>query len=162
MKRCFILWILLAIAANGIAQKEKYREDESMITKKSPFTVAETAGRIEKILQEKKIPVFAVFDHEKNAREAGLTLPPTRVIVFGSPQVGTKLMQAYPEISIELPLKIALWKNKEGQTLVAFPSMIHLAGRYGIKEDNPIVQGMYTLLENLTQQAVSPNGASQE
>ncbi len=157
MKRCLILWIFLVITASVAAQKEKQMENESLIVKESPFTVAETSQRIEKILKEKEIPVFAVFDHAKNARETGLSLPPTRVIVFGSPQVGTKLMQEFPEIAIELPLKIAVWENKEGQTRLSFPSLIPLARRYGIAEDNPIVQGMSKLLENLTEKAVSPS-----
>lgn len=155
MKRCFTLWICLVIAANLAAQNGKYMENETMISKKSPFSVAETAGKLEKILIEKQIPVFAVFDHEKNAQEAGLSLPPARVIVFGSPKVGTKLMQDYPEIAVELPLKIAVWENKLGETQVTFPSMIRIAQRYRIEAGNPVIQGMQTLLENLTEQIVS-------
>lgn len=154
MKRCFTFWICLAIAATLAAQNGKYMENETMISKKSPLSVAETAGKLEKILTEKGIPVFAVFDHEKNAKEAGLSLRPDRVIVFGSPKVGTKLMQDYPEISIELPLKIAVWENKLGETWVTFPSMIRIAQRYRIEAGNPVIQGMQTLLENLTEQVV--------
>lgn len=150
-----MLCLFLFITARLAAQKEKQMENENLILKESPFTVAETSHRIEQLLREKGIPVFAVFDHAKNAREAGLSLPPTRVIVFGSPQVGTKLMQAYPEIAIELPLKMAVWENHEGQTRVAFPSLIHLARRYGIAEDNPVVEGMEKLLEKLSDKAVS-------
>lgn len=150
-----MLGILLIIAVQIAAQKEKQMENESLISVESPFPVAETSDRIEKILKEKGIPVFAVFDHAENAREAGLPLPPTRVIVFGSPQVGTKLMQEYPKIALELPLKMAVFENKKGQTEVVFPSLVCLAKRYGIAEDNPIVQGMGKLLENLSKQAIS-------
>lgn len=38
-------------------------------------------------------------------------MPPNQVIVFGSPKVGTKLMQENPAISIELPLKISVWNK---------------------------------------------------
>ena len=67
----------------------------------SKFSVDETMGRIEQILQKMDIPVFAKFDHQKNAKEVGLDLRPNQVIVFGSPKVGTKLMQENTAISIK-------------------------------------------------------------
>lgn len=86
-------------------------------------------GRIEQTLRAMGIPVFAKFDHGKNAEEVGLTLRPNQVIVFGSPKVGTKLMQDNPSISIELPLKISVWEDKNGSVWATFPQMQVMAGR---------------------------------
>ena len=77
--------------------------------------------RLEKELAERKIPVFAKFDHARNAREAGLELRPTTVLVFGSPKVGTGLMQADQSVALELSLRIAIWQDEAGSTWLGCP-----------------------------------------
>lgn len=120
----------------------------------SPFSVAETMARLEENLKIRDIPVFAKFDHGKNAEEVGLELRPNQVIVFGSPKVGTKLMQETPEISIELPLKISVWEDKNGKVWATFPQMRTIAAEYGL-QDEPVVGKMQELLENLVIKSVS-------
>lgn len=120
----------------------------------SPFSVAETMARLEENLKIRDIPVFAKFDHGKNAEEVGLELRPNQVIVFGSPQVGTKLMQENPEISIELPLKISVWEDKNGKVWATFPQMRTMAAEYGLQNE-PVIEKMQELLENLVIKSVS-------
>lgn len=120
----------------------------------SPFSVAETMARLEENLKIRDIPVFAKFDHGKNAEEVGLELRPNQVIVFGSPKVGTKLMQENPEISIELPLKISVWEDKNGKVWATFPQMRTMAAEYGLQNE-PVVGKMQELLENLVIQSTN-------
>lgn len=126
--------------------------DHLLYTLESQFNVAETMSRIEQILKKKGIPVFAKFDHGKNAEEVGLELRPNQVVVFGSPKVGTKLMQDNPSISIELPLKISVWEDKNGCVWTAFPQMKVLAAEYDL-ESEPIIGKMQELLEEIVHQA---------
>ena len=81
----------------------------------SPFSVDETMRRIEEIIKSQGGSVFAMFDHGRNASEVGMKLPPNKVIVFGSPKVGTLLMQQDPSISLELPLRISVWEDADGK-----------------------------------------------
>lgn len=120
----------------------------------SQFSVAETMIRLEQNIKAMGIPVFAKFDHGKNAEEVGLELRPTQVIVFGSPQVGTKLMQDNPAISIELPLKISVWEDKNGSVWIAFPQMAQMAANYNM-QDSPIIGKMQSLLESLVIKAAN-------
>ena len=108
---------------------------------KSQFGVSETMMRTEQILKTMDIPVFAKFDHEKNAEEAGLQLLPNQVIVFGSPKVGTVLMQENPAISIELPLKISVWEDKDRNVWLSIPLIKQIAANYGM-EDHPVIGKM--------------------
>ena len=128
--------------------------DNLLFTYESQFSVAETMARLEQNIKAAGIPVFAKFDHGKNAEEVGLELRPNQVIVFGSPKVGTKLMQDNPSISIELPLKISVWEDKNGCVWVTFPQMHPLAARYGL-DGEPVITSMQTLLQNLTRKAAS-------
>lgn len=128
--------------------------DNLLYTYESQFSVAETMARLEKVIKTMGIPVFAKFDHGKNAEEAGLELLPNQVIVFGSPKVGTALMQENPSISIELPLKISVWEDKNGSVWVTFPQMRQMAANYGM-ESNPVIAKMQELLEKIAIKAAS-------
>ena len=100
------------------------------------------------------MPVFGRYDHEANAQGVGLSLPPTQVIVFGAPKVGTQLMQQNPSIAIELPLRISVWQDAAGSVWVNFPQMDKLAARYGMA-DHPVIKQMQKMLENLTVKSAS-------
>lgn len=127
-------------------------DDNLLYTYESQFSVDETMDRIEAQLKTLGIPVFARFDHAKNAEEVGLELKPTKVVVFGSPKVGTKLMQENPGIAIELPLKIAVWEDAGGSVWAAFPQMRLLGEEYGMA-GSPIVANMQRLLENIVRRS---------
>lgn len=122
--------------------------DNLLYTYESQFSVPETMTRIEQTLHMMGVPVFAKFDHGKNAEEVGLQLLPNQVIVFGSPKVGTKLMQDNPSISIELPLKISVWEDKNGSVWATFPQMRTMAAEYGL-EAEPVIGKMQELLEKI-------------
>jgi CubicO group peptidase (beta-lactamase class C family) len=63
---------------------------DDVVTLESKFSVDETVARLEARLRALNIPVFAQFDHAENARQAGMQLRPTKVLVFGNPKVGTR------------------------------------------------------------------------
>lgn len=128
--------------------------DQLLYTYESQFSVAETMSRMEQTLKTMGIPVFAKFDHGKNAEEVGLELRPNQVIVFGSPKVGTKLMQDNPSISIELPLKISVWEDKNGSVWATFPQMKPMAAEYGL-EAEPVIAKMQELLEKIVIKSAS-------
>ena len=69
-------------------------DDTRLYLLEGQLSVKETVQRLEKAIECIDIPVFAKFDHAENAKEAGLELRPTTVLVFGAPKVGTILMQA--------------------------------------------------------------------
>lgn len=129
-------------------------DDGLLYTYESSFGVDETMERIETQLQRLGIPIFARFDHGRNAEEVGLELRPTKVVVFGSPKVGTRLMQDNPSIAIELPLRIAVWEDANGSTWAAFPRMQPLGAEYGMA-DSPVVKNMQRLLENVVRKSAN-------
>ena len=127
-------------------------DDNKLYLLEGQLPVEDTVRRLEKELAERKIPVFAKFDHARNAREAGLELRPTTVLVFGSPKVGTGLMQADQSAALELPLRIAIWQDGAGSTWLGFPRMERLAADYGL-QDHPVIPKLQRLLEELVRRA---------
>lgn len=126
------------------------KTNDDMQKIKSKFEFSETLKQINQSLKEKNIPVFAIFDHKKNADEVKLSLRPTQVIVFGSPKVGTLLMQENQAIAAELPLKITIWEDENQTTWISFPKMKKIAKKYKLSQ-HPIIPKMDILLEKLTE-----------
>lgn len=127
-------------------------DDNKLFLLEGQLPVADTVKRLEEALEERGIPVFAKFDHARNADEAGLVLRPTTVLVFGSPKVGTGLMQLDQSISVELPLRISVWEDEAGSTWLAFPRLQRMAAEYGL-DTQPVIHNMETLMESLVRQA---------
>ena len=66
-------------------------------------SVEATVEKLTAILQSSGITLFALIDHSGEAAKAGLKMPPTRLLIFGSPIAGTPLMLAAPSTAIDLP-----------------------------------------------------------
>jgi uncharacterized protein (DUF302 family) len=72
-------------------------------------------GRLKGILQAKGVTLFALVDHSGEAEKVGMKMPPTKLLIFGSPKAGTPLMLASPSIAIDLPLKILVWEDAQAK-----------------------------------------------
>lgn len=91
-----------------------------LVTKPSPYPVAETMDRLERAVKDRELVVIARVDHAAAAQKAGLTLRPTQLLIFGNPKAGTLLMQTAQSIGIDLPLKALVWEDHKGQVWLAF------------------------------------------
>jgi uncharacterized protein (DUF302 family) len=106
-------------------------QGDGVITKASPRTVAETVARFSGIAQAKGLRVFAVIDQADAARQVGLALRDTVLVVFGNPAAGTPVMAAAPLSALDLPLKFVVWDDG-GQTQVSYVAPETIAARYGL------------------------------
>ena len=81
------------------------RSEPDVVTKVSPRSVRETVARFTDLLSAKGVRLFAVIDQAHEARQAGLELRETVLILFGNPKAGTPVMAASPLAALDLPLK---------------------------------------------------------
>ena len=105
------------------------------MTKTSPRPVGDTVARLLDLLAAKGQKVFVVIDQRDEAREVGLDLRETTLVVFGNPAVGTGLMDAAPLAALDLPLKVLVWSGGDGVTQVSYTDPAALATRYGLGAD---------------------------
>ena len=103
------------------------------IASKSGFQ--ETVARLKKEIASKSLTLFAAIDHAKGAEEAGLSLRPTTVLIFGNAKGGTPLMQASQTIGLDLPLKALVWEDGKGQTWISYSDPVWLAQRHGLPSE---------------------------
>jgi uncharacterized protein (DUF302 family) len=130
MKRPLAALALLVLAPFVAATAAP--EGAGLVTRDSPYPVAETIGKIESALGAKGVKVFARIDHAGEAKAAGLELRPTEVLIFGNPKAGTPLMQAAPTIAIDLPLKVLVWQDDQGKVHVSWNNPDYLTERHGL------------------------------
>ncbi len=97
----------------------------------SRYSVPETLARLQKILKEKGVAVFALIDHSGEAEKVGLAMRPTQLLIFGSPKGGTPLMVAAPRLAIDLPLKALAWQDEQGRVWLSYNSPEYLQQRHG-------------------------------
>jgi len=105
-------------------------------------------ARLEAILREKGITVFARVDHSGEAASVGLTMRPTQLLIFGNPKAGTPLMVAAPRAAIDLPLKALAWEDATGRVWLSFNSPDYLQQRHGYPASlSQNIAGVRALLE---------------
>jgi len=108
--------------------------NNGIINKPSNHSVDETVAKLEGILQAKQVALFALVDHSGEAAKVGLTMRPTKLLIFGSPKAGTPLMLAAPSIAIDLPLKILVWEDGQGKVWLSYNSPEYLKERHALPE----------------------------
>jgi uncharacterized protein (DUF302 family) len=109
-------------------------EASGLVTLQSAHSVDETVGRIRAVLEAKQIREFALIDHSGEAEKVGLTMPKTQVVIFGNPKGGTPLMLAAPTVAIDLPLKLLVREDAEGNVWISYWSAQTLLQRHGLAE----------------------------
>jgi uncharacterized protein (DUF302 family) len=108
---------------------------EGVVDLRTEGSVDETVDRLREILRSRAIELFALVDHSGEAARAGLHMPPTKLLIFGNPKAGTPVMLAAPSAAIDLPLKILVWEDLEGQVWISFNSPNYLRRRHGFPQE---------------------------
>ena len=106
-----------------------------IVDKLSKHSVDETVQRLMDIIHSRGLTLFAMVDHSGEAGKAGMQMPPTKLVIFGSPKAGTPLMLAAPSVAIDLPLKILVWQDEAGKVSVSYNSPAYLQERHGFPRE---------------------------
>jgi uncharacterized protein (DUF302 family) len=107
-----------------------------VVTKLSPWSVADTVTRLLAVLAARELTVFAMIDHSGEADHIGLHLRDTKLVIFGSPATGTPVIQAAPLAALDLPLKVLVWASDDYQTKLSYTAPNALARRHGLSAEH--------------------------
>ena len=119
----------------------------------SAHDVPTTADKLVSVLESKGITVFARIDHAAGAAGVGLELPPTQLVIFGNPALGSRLMQCARTAGIDLPLKALIWQDADGKVWLSYNDMGYLDQRHGLEECQPVLVKMSGAVSKLTRAA---------
>jgi len=109
--------------------EDRIATEDDVVTKLSPHSVPDTTAKLTAMISAKGMKLFAVIDQAAEARQAGLTLRETTLVIFGSPKAGTPVMAAAPLAALDLPLKVLIWADGD-QTKVSYYAPTALAASH--------------------------------
>lgn len=128
----WLLWTSVAVVSLSAGAAHA---GDNLVTKPSKYSVQDTIARIEKAVTEKGMKIFARIDHGGEAKNVGLDMKPTVLLIFGNPKGGTALMVARPTVAIDLPMKALAWEDQEGKVWLTYNAPELLQERHGLPAD---------------------------
>ena len=106
--------------------------DNGIISIPGKHSVDQTVEKFKGILQAKGVTLFALVDHSGEAEKVGMKMRPTKLLIFGNPRGGTPVMLAAPSMAIDLPLRILIWEDGQGQAWLSYNSPVYLQERHSL------------------------------
>ena len=127
---------------------------DGLVAVKSPHGAKATMDKLEELVKERGLTVFARIDHAAGAAKVGKSLRPTEVLIFGDPQGGTPFMECAQSVGIDLPLKALVWEDAAAQVWLGYNDPAFLAQRHGVAQC-PVVVNLRKVLAGLAEGAVA-------
>lgn len=126
-----------------------------LIKKESPHSVQVTMDQLEAAVKKAGAGVVARVDHAKSAKGVGVDLAPNQVLIFGNPKVGSPVFVENPTAGLDLPMRVVVYEDKDGKTVVAYRNPTVLAETFGLSPDMKSFKMMTGALGKLTDAAVA-------
>jgi uncharacterized protein (DUF302 family) len=133
--------------------------NEGVVTVESQNDFATTYNKLRSSIannSNSNVAIIAQINHQDNANSVGLELLPTKIIIFGNPVLGTPLMQNSQTTALDLPQKILVWENSEGQVLISYNDPAYLKQRHSITGADSVLMQITNVLQNLAEGAATP------
>ncbi len=123
MKKVSLFFLLVTII---------FANPAHLVQKRSTHDFRTTLKRLVYAIGKRDLHIFATIDHTKSAKRAKLSLAKAKVLIFGSPKLGTFLMRQDIRSGLDLPLRILIYE-KRGKTYLLYHSPQELAEMYHIR-----------------------------
>lgn len=129
--------------------------DDGMVDVKSSFGVEETGDRLEEVLKDKGMTIFDRVMHSEAAKDVGVELRETELIIFGNPKAGSPLMKCQQSVAIDLPQKALVWEDSEGITWISYNHPRYLEKRHSISNCDDVLSNIEEALAAIVNEAAS-------
>ena len=127
--------------------------ETGIVTKVSAQSFEETYTKLRSIIDNNpNLKILLELDHQANAAKVDLQLPPTRIIMFGNPRLGTPLMLGGDYTGLDLPQKI-LVSERDGQVTLSYNDPAYLKARHNISDRDEVLQKVTGALDKITSAA---------
>ncbi len=135
---------VLALAATPALADFERREAQG--------SVEEAFSRLENAVEGAGATIFATVDHGQGAADVDMDLGPSKLLVFGNPQLGTPVMQQDRRAGLVLPLRMLVYAEGE-QTYVAWQEVDDMVDDLEVDDDLEALRKMEGALENFASAA---------
>jgi uncharacterized protein (DUF302 family) len=128
--------LALALAAMARPAEANCRAD-GIVKTLSSYGMRETVDRIVKDVAAKKIMLFSVIDQAQLAKDGGVDLHPSTLIIFGNPPLGTQFLTSKAESGLDWPVRLLVYQDDQGKVWTAYTDFAWIAERHGIRNRKP-------------------------
>ena len=148
--------LTLAVLITGLVVISPAGYTSGLVLTRSSHSVGETLDRLETVLRNKGLRIFARIDHAAGARGVGVGLRSTQLLLFGNPKLGSQLFTSNQLAGIDLPMKALVWEDTQGRVWLAYNDPGYIAARHGIEDRPGVISKMSGALKKLTGKATQP------
>jgi uncharacterized protein (DUF302 family) len=124
--------------------------DDGIVRIKSAYSMPETIKRVKKDVADKGIMFFNEIDQSKLAADAGVTLRPSTLIVFGNPPLGTLFLTSNPAAGLDWPVRVLVYQDEKGDVWVLYTDFTWIAHRHGITDRDEAFKKATEVIASIT------------
>jgi uncharacterized protein (DUF302 family) len=125
-------------------------ESDGVVRVKSAYSMPETVKRIKKDVADNGIMFFSEIDQSKLAADAGVTLRPSTLIVFGNPPLGTLFLTSDPSAGLDWPVRVLVYQDEKGDVWVNYTDFMWIAHRHGITDRDEAFKKASEVIASIT------------
>jgi uncharacterized protein (DUF302 family) len=129
-----IWYVVFALAVAVSPVGKTYAADDGIVRIKSAHSMPETIKRLKKDVADKGIMFFDEIDQSKLAADAGVTLRPSTLLVFGNPPLGTLFLTSNPAAGLDWPIRLLVYEDEKKDVWVVYTDFEWIAHRHGITD----------------------------
>ena len=139
------------LALMSISPQTAYTaENDGIVRIKSAYSMPETIKRLKKDVADKGIMFFDEIDQSKLAADAGVTLRPSTLLVFGNPPLGTLFLTSNPAAGLDWPVRLLVYQDEKGEVWVLYTDFTWIAHRHGIMDRDEAFKKASDVIASIT------------
>ena len=128
-----------------------YAGENGLIRKEAKAGVAETVDSLISTMEGAGITIFARVNHGAGAQSIGKDVGASELLIFGNPKVGTPAILDDRAAGLFLPLKVLVFEDVTGMTVIAYEDPKAMLGKLGgVSERAPYLTVMSGALAKFT------------
>ena len=148
--RCIWSIVMLACAVTLSLSGTASAADDGIVRIKSAYSMPETIKRLKMDVADKGIMFFDEIDQSKLAADAGVTLRPSTLLVFGNPPLGTLFLTSDPDAGLDWPVRLLVYQDATGDVWVAYTDFAWIAHRHGITDRDEAFKKASDVIASIT------------
>lgn len=107
---------------------------DGIVRVKSAYSMGETIARMKQDIAAKGIMFFSAIDQSSLAANAGITLRPSTLLVFGNPPLGTQFITSNPNAGLDWPVRLLVTEDDQGEVWAVYTDFKWIAQRHRIAD----------------------------
>jgi uncharacterized protein (DUF302 family) len=121
-----------AVSRAGGAEQVAF--GDGIVKVKSAYPLSETIARLKQDIAKKGIRFFSEIDQSGLAANAGVTLRPSTLLVFGNPPLGTLFLASNPNAGLDWPVRLLVHEDEKGDVWTVYTDFAWIARRHRIAD----------------------------